>query len=105
MEDPMGQIAVRRMTVAQFFDWEPGDNRRYELVDGAPVMMTGARRRHDQIVVKGLGELRARLRGHRCCPFTADTAVFVPNGNVRRADAGVDCGRFDDNAMYAAAPR
>jgi Uma2 family endonuclease len=105
METLMGETAIRRMTVTEFLDWQPRDDGRYELVDGVPVMMTGARRRHDQIVVNGLGELRAKLRGHPCRPFTADTAVLIPNGSVRRADAGVDCGRFEDNAMYADAPR
>jgi Uma2 family endonuclease len=105
MEACMGETAIRRMTAAQFFDWDPGDDARYELVDGVPVMMTGARRRHDQIVVNGVGELGAKLRGHRCRPFTADTAVRIPNGNIRRPDAGVDCGRFDDDAVHADQPR
>jgi len=101
----MGETAIRWMTVAEFLDWQPHDDGRYELVDGVPVMMTRARRRHDQIVVNALGELRDKLRGHPCRPFTADTAVLIPNGNVRRPGAGVDCGRFEDKAMYADAPR
>jgi Uma2 family endonuclease len=101
----MGETAIRRMTVAEFFDWEPGDDRRYELVDGVPVMMTGARNRHGDIVVNAIRSFGNKLDGSRCRPFMADTAVLIPNGNVRRPDAGVVCGHRNDNAMYADAPR
>ena len=49
-------------------------------------MMTGASRRHDQIVFNIHGELRDRLRGGQCRGFTADTAVGTPAGR-RRPDA------------------
>ncbi len=100
----MGETAVRPMTAAEFFAWESGDDRRYELVDGVPVMMARAKRRHDRIVVNAIRNLGNKLEDSRCAPFTADTAVRIPNGNVRLPDAGVDCGRFDDDAMYADAP-
>lgn len=66
--------------------------------------MTGARRRHDQIVVNTIRELSNQLRGASCRPFSADTAVQIPNGNIRKPDAGVDCGIFDDQAMSADQP-
>jgi Uma2 family endonuclease len=94
----------QRMTAAEFFRWQERQEYRYELVDGVPRMMVGAMRRHDRIVVNLLRELSNRLRGTGCQPFTADTAVVIPNGNVRRPDVGVDCGRFDDTAMHADLP-
>jgi len=101
----MGETGIRRMTVAEFFDWEPGDNGRYELLDGVPVMMVRARRKHDRIVANAIRSLGNKLDGSRCIPFTADTAVLIPNGNVRLPDAGVDCGRFDGESMHADEPR
>ena len=81
----------------------PGRRRmdeKYELVDGYPVprcpdieMMTGASRRHDQIVFNILGELGNQLRGSPCRGFTADTAVRTTEGR-RRPDAGVECGEL-----------
>jgi Uma2 family endonuclease len=53
----MDEVTLRRMTVPEFFAWEPGDEEGYELVDGVPVMMTGARAQHDQIVLNILGQL------------------------------------------------
>lgn len=101
----MDEVTLRRMTVAEFFDWEPGDDERYELVDGRPVRMTGARRRHDRIVTNINRVLGNQLLHGPCILFTPDTAVLIPNGNVRRPDAGIDCGRDDDDLMHADLPR
>src|SRR4051794_38935291 len=95
----MDELTLRRMTVAEFFDWEPGDEERYELVDGVPLMMTGARAKHDQIVLNVLGRLWLQLRGTPYRAFTDDIAVVVPNGNVRRPDAGVNRGPLEPDAM------
>lgn len=102
----MSQSALRRMTAEDFLEWDLRQpDGRHELIDGVPVAMTGARRRHDRIVVNAVAELRTRLRGGPCVPFTADTAVRIPGGNVRRPDVGVTCGPDDDDLTYAAAPR
>lgn len=79
---------------------------RYELVDGAIVRaMTGASRRHDRIVMNALASLRQALQGKPCEPSTADIALVVPNGNVRRPDVMVDCGAVDDHDHQARDPR
>ena len=101
----MDEVTLRRMTVAEFFAWEPGDEERYELVDGRPVKMTGARRRHDRIVGNLNRVLGTQLLDSPYIVFTPDTAVLIPNGNVRRPDAGIDSGRDDDNLMHADIPR
>ena len=100
----MPLAAVERMTADAFLAWLPGQARRHELVDGVPVAMAGAKRRHDQIVVNTLAELRNQLRGTECRAFSADTAVLIPGGNVRFSDAGVDCGTFKDEDVSADQP-
>src|SRR4051812_44886140 len=96
----------RRMTPEEFYAWaEPLDDK-YELVDGYPVkMMTGASRRHDQIVVNVLAEIRNQLRGSPCRPFTADTAVATGERTGRRPDVGVECGPRHDRDYAANEPR
>ena len=96
--------APRTMAPDEFLAWAQDREPRHELVDGVPVAMAGAKRRHDQIVVNTIGELRNQLRGAACRPFTADTAVRIPAGNVRLPDAGVDCGTFRDETNWADAP-
>ncbi len=96
--------AIRIMGQAEFLAWAQDRDQRHELVDGVPVAMAGAKRRHDQIVVNTIRELATQLRGAACRPFTADTAVRIPAGNVRLPDAGVDCGTFRDETNWADEP-
>lgn len=100
----MSEHAIRRMTADEFLDWGLSQPLRYELVEGVPVAMAGAKRRHDRIVMALHAILVQRLAGHGCVAFSADTAVRIPSGNIRRPDAGIDCGCFDDNATSADAP-
>lgn len=94
----MSQTLPRRMMADAFLHWDldqPG--ARHERIDGAPRAMAGAGRRPDRIVVNGLREFGLRIGG-RCEVFTADIAVRMPNGNVRRPDIGIDCGPLVDPA-------
>lgn len=100
----MGQLAHGGLTVEGFYDWVVDQDRKYELVDGQPVMMAGANRRHDRIAANGLRVVGNQLRGAKCQPFTSDTFLRIPAGNVRMADFGVDCGPFHDDSMAAAEP-
>ena len=112
----MSEGAIHRMTADEFLEWDlTAPDHRHELVDGVPVpqhgwrddgpvAMTGASQRHDLIVVNVLGELRAKLRGGPCRPLTADVAVRIPNGQVRRPDVGVHCSAFNENAPSTAEP-
>ncbi len=101
----MSERAVAKMTADEFLLWhEQQQDRRYELVDGVPVAMAGARRRHDQVVVNTLVALGGRLGVGPCRPFSSDTAVRISEYQVRYPDLGVDCRRFVDEALAADAP-
>ena len=100
----MSQGAQTRMSAEEFLEWGLHQESRYELVDGVPVAMAGAKQLHDQIVATALGMLYAMPRGDKCRHFTADLAVRIPAGNIRRPDAGIDCGSFDRDATAAGAP-
>jgi Uma2 family endonuclease len=84
-----------RMSVPEFFRWEPGDGLRYELVDGEPRAMAPAGTIH-AFLQNELGSLiRNHLREHRpSCEALANPGV-VPHllsaHNVRIPDLGVTC--------------
>ena len=79
---------------------------RGRLASGRPVrMMAGAPNVHDDTVVNLLGELRGRLRGSGCRPFTGDGSVETLPGQIRRPNAGADRGQRDPDGMKAALPR
>jgi Uma2 family endonuclease len=113
----MSEGAIRRMTADEFLEWDlTAPDCRHELVDGVPVpqhgwrpdaptAMTGANRRHDRVVMNTQLALGNRLRGSPCAPFSADVAIRIPNGQIRRPDVGVDCGEVDQGATFSDAPR
>jgi Uma2 family endonuclease len=101
----MGELARRKLGIEEFLAWAAGQERKHELVGGDAVMMAGASRQHDRIVVNALGELRNQLRGRPCQPFCSDTFVRIPAGNARLPDLGVDCGPFDRRSVAATDPR
>jgi Uma2 family endonuclease len=103
----MSDRAARRMTEAEFLEWQRRQEQRYELVDGAPRAMTGARFRHDRVLGNVFATLLDALEAidSPCRPFTADIAVRVPTGDLRRPDVAVYCPPFDEDAMVSDRPR
>ncbi len=93
------------MSQDEFLEWCQFQDANYELVDGVPGAMVGARRAHDRFVINAIRSPGKQLDGNPCQPFTDDSAVRVPNGNTRRPDVGVDCGHFDPCALAVEAPR
>lgn len=100
----MAEPARHRMTQGEFFRWVVDRESKHELVDGAPVMMARSNRRHDRIAARMLRSLGNQLEGRPSQPFTRDTAIRIPAGNVRYPDLGVDCGPFDDYGLAATEP-
>ena len=102
----MPEAVPKRMTEAEFLAWQSGRDQRYELVDGVPQAMTGARIRHD--IARGNADrhLAPQLRaaGKGCRPFSADIAIRVYPGQLRRPELSVLCPPFDMEDMVSATP-
>ena len=84
-----------------------GQELRYELVDGFPQAMTGARRRHDIARGNADGYLRTVLRaaGQGCLPFGQDIGIQVYPGQLRRRELSVQRPPFDMEDMVSSTPR
>lgn len=100
----MPQPAPEYMSADAFFDFVQDRDEKWELVDGVPVMMAGANQRHQAIAANIFASLYNQLRGKPCRPTSADTGVSIGPGTVRYPDVVVDCGRRDDESMFASEP-
>jgi Uma2 family endonuclease len=100
----MQPSTITRITPEQFFSWVSGREERYELVDGEVVMMAGAGRRHDRIVVNLTAAIHSQIRGGPCQTFTGDTYVATSSSTRRMPDLGIDCGKPDDDSLMADKP-
>ena len=95
---------ITKITPEQFFAWVSGREERYELVDGEVVMMAGAGRRHDRIVLNLTAAIHSQIRGGPCQTFTGDTYVATNLTTRRMPDLGVDRGKPDDDSLLADKP-
>ena len=100
----MSEAISKRMTEAEFLAWQSGRDQRYELVDGIPQAMTGIRIRHDNARGNADRHLAPQLKAAGSCrPFSADIAIRVYLGQLRRPELGVLCPPFG-HGLRSAAP-
>ena len=111
-EPTMPNTATKRMSIDEFFVWQQGQEDRYELVDGVPVimrdpltMMTGASSLHDRITSNVLIALGNQLRDGPCWPATADLALRTKIRSLRRADVLVTCDEPRPDVYEAQEPK
>lgn len=107
----MASVAPRkRLSVEEFLSRFGGREGRRELVDGVPVMMAGATRRHARVMRNLLRRIAERLDGTGCEVFAADMGVKVSEHGYRLPDIAVFCdprdlGARDDEPTVLEHPR
>lgn len=84
-------IDQKRLTIAEFLKAYAKAEERYELVDGIPVMMAGANRRHVRIMANLVRRLGERLDGGPCEVLAADMGLAVSEYTYRLPDVGIYC--------------
>jgi hypothetical protein len=87
----MATLAPRRMKLAEFLDWDDGSHRRYELVDGFPLMMAPATEAHGELAAVLCAEIRNRLRPP--CRVIGEAGIMIPDrrDTYYVADLAVTC--------------
>lgn len=79
----MADPALRRMTADEFFEWDSGDDRRYQLIDGVPAAMAPPSTEHRILlgmVARKVGEALAKRPN---CTAQIPGAVRSPTRNDR----------------------
>lgn len=101
----MRELAVKRMTVDEFLDWDDGTETRYELDDGEPVAMALATPAHGELVARLAGLLGARV--HEPCRVHSAAAVRHAGDDLRSyvPDVLVTCEPRDRTKKAIEAPR
>ncbi len=89
-----GAVRERLMTVEEFLDWHP-DDEKWELVGGIPIRMMSESNLHDT-VKSGIGAaIGRRLRPPGPCrPGIDGRQVFIDDFTSYRPDAYIDCAPF-----------
>ncbi len=73
----MGDLAERRMTLAEFLAWDDGTDKPYELIAGAPRAMAPASGRHGAIQDNAAAVIRDRLDRDGPCRIVHQAGVVL----------------------------
>jgi Uma2 family endonuclease len=87
----MASRAPKPMTVAEFLEWDDGTDRRYQLVDGIPVVMAPATEAHGEIAAALTIEIGSRLKPP--CRVISEAGLTLPDrgDTYYVADLAVTC--------------
>jgi Uma2 family endonuclease len=78
MEPRVGYaLEKRRMTAAEFLDWENAHAERHEFVRGEVFLMTGGRDLNNTVTLNLAMALRQHLKGSPCRVYAADIKLRV----------------------------
>ena len=103
----MGDLAERRMTLAEFLAWDDGTDTRYELINGAPRAMAPAYPRHGLIERNAGDVILDRIgRGKPCRVYDQAGIVLSVLGDDRYyvPDLTMSCEALGDD-LYLREPR
>lgn len=102
----MGNAATRPyVSHAAYLELERAGSTKHEWLNGEVYDMAGGTPDHARLQAAAAGELRAQLRGRRCCVFSSDLRIRVlATGLATYPDLSVVCGKLekdpgDDNAV------
>jgi len=89
----MSELAVKRMTVAEFLRWEDGTDTRYELLAGFPVAMAPSAVAHGILALRLGARIDAALRSRSPCFGQSEAGIVRPDRNdtCYVADLAVTC--------------
>jgi Uma2 family endonuclease len=93
------------MSAAEYLDWEPTQEDRYEYWDGEVVAMSGGTRNHNRISLNFSKLLDDALINRNCEVYIADVKVQVePGRKYFYPDVVVTCDKGDDDAQIVQFP-
>jgi Uma2 family endonuclease len=95
---------AQRMTVAAFMEWDDGTERRYQLVDGVPMVRAPATEAQGELAVALAMEIHSRMRPP--CRAISIAGITVPDRNDTYyvADLAVTCAPREPGRRILAEP-
>jgi Uma2 family endonuclease len=93
------------MSAAEYLEWEPTQEERYEYWDGEVVAMSGGTRNHNRISGNWFKLLDDALLNRDCDVYIADVKVQLePGQKYFYPDVVVTCDKGDDDAQIVQFP-
>jgi Uma2 family endonuclease len=93
-------LPERRLSLAEFLDWENSQDDRNEYYRGEVFAMVGARRVHGIVTLNVASALKHQLKGSRCLAFVENMKVQIADQAVFYPDVFVTCDAADLTTEY-----
>ncbi len=89
----MPELALKPLTVDEFLEWDSGDDRPYELIDGVPVAMASPTRAHRILSASFARRLGEALDERPPCTVGVEEPIAIPDRDDRChvADLAATC--------------
>jgi len=102
----MASTAIKLMTVEEFLVWDDRTDTRHELIDGRPVAMAPATRRHSLLAARLVGRLTAALADRPPCNVFAEAGIrsTASRRTFFVADIAVSCADAPDDSQELEQP-
>ncbi|NBC31751.1 MAG: hypothetical protein GVY13_03640 [Alphaproteobacteria bacterium] len=102
----MADAALKPMTVEEFFDWCPDDDRHWELYDGQPMAMAPTSRAHRLIAGNLVAAIHRALQSRPGCAVEPTGGIIPPNreNSWYEPDLVVSCAPVDQGQRYTPEP-
>jgi Uma2 family endonuclease len=99
----MATTAPKRMTLAEFLEWDDGTDTLYELIDGRVVAMAPARDAHGTIITNLVLATGPQLKPP--CRMVGNAGITRPPDSFYIADLAVTCDQPADQRFFLPEPR
>lgn len=89
----MSELAVKRMSLAEFLRWDDGTDTRWELIDGVPVAMAPPAVAHGRLAIRLGSRIDAALSARPSCFVQSEAGIVRAdrNDSFYVADLAVSC--------------
>jgi Uma2 family endonuclease len=100
---PSGAIPHRLLSLEEFLAFESASPLRHEFVAGEVYPITGATRRHNQVVWNILSRLKSASQGSACEVYFEAVKLRVDD-DIYYPDVVVTCSTTDNDAQFVSEP-
>ena len=96
IKEPAPAYEKRKYTIEEYLEMEKESDLKHEYYRGEIFAMSGPKVQHNIIAGNIFGDLKNKLKGSRCRPFSSDQRIHIPSNTLfTYPDISVVCGEIN----------
>jgi Uma2 family endonuclease len=82
LREPVPVYGKMKLTIEEYLEFENASEEKHEYYQGEVFAMSGPKVAHNIIAGNIFGELKQKLKGKSCQPFTSDQRIYIPSNTL-----------------------